>query len=219
MAVCRCGCGRTMGMMERRVSGRACYVASFIPALHELERCIAARGEDSLVVHDSIRNGHDIATNLLDEVHHANQYTRNTPKYIGDWETKALSVCWDVRTLSPSWFAQWPGPSNKGPLVADWFITPSPSVPYMLEADRVGRPSGAGRVRRRSCVGLGAREIRYRAQQPHGRPRSAHGPQRRRLATAMASGRQEAEGTSTSSGGVTGCRMNFHLHKDVAEEV
>ena len=145
MPVCRCGCGRTMGMMERRVSGRACYVASFIPALHELERCIAAHGEDSLVVHDSIRNGHDIATNLLDEVHHAGQYTQNTPKYIGDWEAKALSVCRDVRTLSPSWFAQWPGPSNKGPLVADWLITPPLQCRTCLKPIAWGDPP-AGRA-------------------------------------------------------------------------
>ena len=60
--MCRCGCGQNMRWIEARVSGRACYIASFIPALNQIERCMAKAGENSLVAHDVISYGHDIYT-------------------------------------------------------------------------------------------------------------------------------------------------------------
>lgn len=113
-----------MGIMERRASGRACFIASFMPALKELERCLAAKEEDSLLVHDLIRDGHDIVSSLLDEVHVDGPITPIDPWFVCTWETQALALCADGRRLSPRWFAEWTGPSSKGPLVDDWLIMP-----------------------------------------------------------------------------------------------
>ena len=117
MGVCRCGCGNKLALGASRASGRACYVASFLPGLMHLEECLASSGADTQSLDAFVREGRVMFKDLLRACHTGETRLMPSSREVGDWESEALRLIRQLASADPQWFKAWSGPSNKGPLV------------------------------------------------------------------------------------------------------
>jgi hypothetical protein len=119
MAECRCGCGRTLGWSAARASGRAVYVASFLPGLKHLQQLMTDEGleDDARATDEFIRAGRGMFNEILRACHSGSTQFMPHSRTVSSWESTALKICRDdLRPADPGWYETWAGPSNKGPL-------------------------------------------------------------------------------------------------------
>ena len=142
MGVCRCGCGNKLPMGAGRASGRACYVASFLPGLMHLQECLDSSGTDTESLDAFTREGRAMFKNLLQACHGGDDQYMPSSRELGDWESQALRLCQQLAKVDPQWFRAWSGPSNKGPLVE------SESAGTLLVEERAKHSPGIASARR-----------------------------------------------------------------------
>jgi hypothetical protein len=116
MPTCHCGCGQRVPLGAGRASGRAVYVASFLPGLNHLCACANTAGQDTTDLSRFIRQGRTIYKGLLQACHGGDTRFMPSNKEVGDWEATALRLMRSLAEVDRTWFRSWRGPSNRGPL-------------------------------------------------------------------------------------------------------
>lgn len=118
MGTCRCGCGGKLAIRAGRASGRACYVASFLPGLRHLKECLDRSALiDTQSLDEFIGDGRAMVKDLLGACHGGDVQFMPSSAELGWWESQALRLCQQLAGIDHQWFRSWSGPSNKGPLV------------------------------------------------------------------------------------------------------
>jgi hypothetical protein len=117
MGVCKCGCGQKVPLGAGRASKRACYLASFRPALNRLGDLLDGAGQSTLELDAFLDHGYVLTHSLLEACHNPERsgFIPNA-KEVADWERAAFRHCQLLKKRDPVWYGQWSGPSDKGPL-------------------------------------------------------------------------------------------------------